>query len=281
MGIPEKVFLYEENQVRTITQKGEIWFVAKDVCEVLELGDVSKAVSRLDDDEKGTNSIPTLGGNQEMLMVNEFGLYSLILGSRKPEAKAFKRWITHEVIPSIRKTGKYEAPKETVTEIMLYLKSDLEFKTLKASAQVAMIRAISKDSVSSMKQKSINLPIDTPTGASDLLMELLSHAVPVTTFQPRSMTELKSSVLYDEKFFYIFPLAIEHWVKHYNAKKLIREEIKFLDGIQKVKRFKFLGDKKASEPYHVLILPRRAVRGNDAGNVIAFPSALVGGDTEK
>jgi len=94
-------------QVRVIERNGEPWFVAKDVCDCLELGDVSKAVSRLDTDEKGTNSIPTPGGIQEMLSVNEAGLYSLVLGSRKPEAKQFKRWITHEVIPSIRKHGAY------------------------------------------------------------------------------------------------------------------------------------------------------------------------------
>jgi anti-repressor protein len=95
------------NGLRAVTINDEAWFVAKDACDFLELGDVSKACSRLDDDEKGTNSIPTRGGAQEMLTVNEAGLYSLILGSRKPEAKTFKRWVTHEVLPSIRKHGLY------------------------------------------------------------------------------------------------------------------------------------------------------------------------------
>jgi len=94
-------------QVRIIDRSGEPWFVAKDVCEALDLTDTSKTVSYLDDDEKGTTSNRTLGGEQEMLIINEPGLYSLIFRSRKPEAKAFKRWITHEVIPSIRKTGSY------------------------------------------------------------------------------------------------------------------------------------------------------------------------------
>ena len=93
--------------VRTVTQGGEPWFVAADVCKALDLPDTHKAVGRLDDDEKGRNSIPTPGGVQEMSIVNEPGLYSLVLGSRKPEAKAFKRWITHEVIPAIRKHGAY------------------------------------------------------------------------------------------------------------------------------------------------------------------------------
>lgn len=97
----------EVGRVRVVECEGEPWFVAKDVCECLELTDVSKTISLLDDDEKGTNSIRTPGGEQQMLVVSEPGLYSLILRSRKPEAKAFKRWIIHEVVPSIRKRGLY------------------------------------------------------------------------------------------------------------------------------------------------------------------------------
>jgi prophage antirepressor-like protein len=102
-----QVFKYKENEIRTIFVDGEIWFVAADACKVLEHSDTAKAVSRLDEDEKGTNIIRTPGGPQEMLCINEPGFYSLVLTSRKPEAKPFKRWVTHEVIPSIRKTGNY------------------------------------------------------------------------------------------------------------------------------------------------------------------------------
>ena len=103
-----KVFEKAEfGRVRVVECEGEPWFVAKDVCECLELTDVSKTISLLDDDEKGTNSIRTPGGEQQMLVISEPGLYSLILRSRKPEAKAFKRWIIHEVAPSIRKRGLY------------------------------------------------------------------------------------------------------------------------------------------------------------------------------
>ena len=104
-------------QVRTINQNGEPWFVASDVCNALDLGEVHVAMRRLDDDEKDRFSTPTLGGVQEMFYVNEPGLYSLVLGSRKPEAKAFKRWITHEVIPAIRKHGMY-ATAETVEQML-------------------------------------------------------------------------------------------------------------------------------------------------------------------
>ena len=79
--------------------EGEPWFVAADVCRALGLGNSSMAVSKLDEDEKGISLIDTLGGEQKLGIVNESGLYALVLSSRKPEAKAFKRWITHEVIP--------------------------------------------------------------------------------------------------------------------------------------------------------------------------------------
>ena len=104
-------FEFESHGVRVVMDANmEPWFVAADVCSALDLPETHKAIARLDDDEKGRNSIPTPGGNQEMSVVNESGLYNLVLGSRKPEAKRFKRWITHEVLPSIRKTGSYVAP---------------------------------------------------------------------------------------------------------------------------------------------------------------------------
>ena len=99
-------FDFEGSQVRVVTDaKGEPWFVAADVLSTISLD--RKALERLDDDEKGVNSIHTPGGTQEMTTVNEPGLYALVLGSRKAEAKRFKRWVTHEVLPAIRKTGSY------------------------------------------------------------------------------------------------------------------------------------------------------------------------------
>jgi len=103
-----QVFDYEGAAVRVVGTPDEPLFVAADVCRALEIGDTESALRRLDDDEKGTDSIRTPGGEQTMSVVTESGLYSLVLGSRKPEAKAFKRWITHEVLPTIRRTGRYE-----------------------------------------------------------------------------------------------------------------------------------------------------------------------------
>ena len=102
---------YEGREIRVVKdEQGDPWFVAADVCAVLQLPETHKAVARLDDDEKDRNSIPTPGGSQSMTVVSESGLYNLVLGSRKAEAKRFKRWVTHEVLPAIRKTGSYAVP---------------------------------------------------------------------------------------------------------------------------------------------------------------------------
>mgnify|MGYP000638518701 FL=1 len=102
-------FDFESHNVRVVLgQDGEPMFVAADLLSTLNLD--RKALERLDDDEKGVSSIHTPGGQQEMTVVNESGLFNLVLGSRKPEAKRFKRWVTHEVLPSIRKTGSYAMP---------------------------------------------------------------------------------------------------------------------------------------------------------------------------
>ena len=102
-----KLMVFENEafgKVRTLNLNGEPWFVAVDVCNVLDLSNPTIAVSRLDEDERAKFN---LGRQGDATIVNEPGLYTLVLGSRKPEAKAFKRWITHEVIPAIRKHGVY------------------------------------------------------------------------------------------------------------------------------------------------------------------------------
>ncbi len=94
-------------QVRIVPVDGELMFVAKDVCDCLEITKYRDAISRLDSDERGSVKLDTPGGKQDIAAINEYGLYNLVLSSRKPEAKEFKRWITHDVIPAIRKTGSY------------------------------------------------------------------------------------------------------------------------------------------------------------------------------
>lgn len=101
---------FEENSnvcIRAQVINGEPWFVAKDVCQALLLKNPRQAISALDEDEKGVISMDTLGGRQKMNAVTESGLYELISQSRKPEAKPFRKWVTKEVLPALRKTGIY------------------------------------------------------------------------------------------------------------------------------------------------------------------------------
>lgn len=102
-----QAFAFDSNAVRVVTIDGQPWFVARDVCNALTIENNRDALSRLDDDEKDVATTDTLGGEQELSIVSESGLYSLILTSRKPEARRFKKWVTSEVLPSIRKTGQY------------------------------------------------------------------------------------------------------------------------------------------------------------------------------
>jgi anti-repressor protein len=131
----QRVFDYQDKQVRTVVLGGEPRFVAKDVCDILEISNSRDALARLEEDEKGVALTDTLGGAQEMQVVTEPGLYSLVLSSRKPEARAFKRWITHEVIPSIRKHDAYMTPQaleqailnpDTMIRILTNLKDEQE-----------------------------------------------------------------------------------------------------------------------------------------------------------
>ena len=115
-----QVTVFENDQfgsMRTLIRDGEPWFVAADVCRALDINQPTRACERLDEDEKGVSLIHTPGGVQELLIISEPGLYSLVLGSRKPEAKAFKRWMVHEVIPAIRKHGMYLTP-EIIKELL-------------------------------------------------------------------------------------------------------------------------------------------------------------------
>lgn len=111
--------------IRVFVMNGEAWFVAKDVCIALEIANVTVALQRIDDDERTKLNLERSanGGGGETNVVNEYGLYSLILASRKKEAKVFKRWITHEVIPSIRKTGGYIGAKEDDTPDVIMAKA--------------------------------------------------------------------------------------------------------------------------------------------------------------
>lgn len=130
-----KVFEHEQfGEIRALNQDGEIWFVAKDVCDALGLSNVSVSLGSLDEDERAKFN---LGRQGDTNIISEAGLYSLVLRSRKPEAKAFKRWVTHDVLPSIRKTGEYKVSinpeTDSIRDAIAYIKQfairygDLDF----------------------------------------------------------------------------------------------------------------------------------------------------------
>ena len=106
-------FKFDSKEIRVVEINNDPWFVATDIASILEYRDAYDMTRFLDDDEKGTHNLRTLGGEQSLSVINESGLYSAILRSRKPEAKTFKKWVTSEVLPSIRKNGGYISGQET------------------------------------------------------------------------------------------------------------------------------------------------------------------------
>ena len=131
-------FYFNGAALRTLTDKtGEPWFVAKDVCDILEISNVTMALQKLDDDERSKFN---LGRQGETNIVNEAGLYVLVLGSRKPEAHEFKRWVTHEVLPSIRRHGGYMAGQERMTPEQMALAS-LKWLQSKVDEQARQLKA--------------------------------------------------------------------------------------------------------------------------------------------
>jgi prophage antirepressor-like protein len=179
----QRVFDYKNHQVRTFLIDGEPWWVAKDVCDILELGDTHKAMDRLEEDER--NSIPvtdSLGRLQDTYIVNEAGLYNLILGSRKPEAKEFKRWITHDVIPQIRKTGTYSLePRQLLAQAVIeaqkiIVEQDKQIQELKPKAEFFDAVAGSKDAISIGEAAKI-IYEETHLGRNKLFRELRQKGI--------------------------------------------------------------------------------------------------------
>ena len=128
-----QVFNFNEKEstpIRVQVINNEPWFVAKDVCQVLGIEKYRDAISRLDEDERGSVLVDTLGGKQQFTATNESGLYHLIFQSRKPEAKRFRKWVTSEVLPAIRKTGRYETMKSRMAGGFLDLR-DIPYESFK------------------------------------------------------------------------------------------------------------------------------------------------------
>lgn len=159
-----QVFDFKGRQVRTVMVDNEPWFVGKDVCDALELSNTTEALRGLEEDEKAqldTNIINPEVGGRGTYIVSEAGLYSLILRSRKPEAKEFKRWVTHEVLPTIRRHGAYMTPEvieKTLTNPDFIIKLATELKqeqerrkALEAQATIDKPKVIFADAVTESK----------------------------------------------------------------------------------------------------------------------------------
>lgn len=148
-----QVFNFTGKDVRVVVKDGHPWWVAKDVSELLGFRMASDFTRTLDDDEKDTQIVRTPGGNQEVTIINESGLYSAILKSRKPEAKQFKRWVTHEVLPAIRKTGMYATDEllddpELLIQAVTKLKEEREVRRqLEAQVKSDRPKVLFADSV--------------------------------------------------------------------------------------------------------------------------------------
>lgn len=149
------IFSYLGQDVRVVTIDGTLWWVAADVARVLGYRDAFNLTRRLDDDEKGTRSVSTPGGEQALGVINEPGLYAAILGSQVPNAREFKRWVTHVVLPTIRESGAYSAPAarevpQTFAEALREFAAELEaHEVTKAALNAATPRAEAWDAIAS------------------------------------------------------------------------------------------------------------------------------------
>lgn len=159
--------IFETKQAHTvrmvIDDSGAPWWIAVDVCGVLGLSNSRKALSALDEDEKGVTSGYTLGGNQHMATVNESGLYSLIFKSRKPEAKAFRRWVTCEVLPQIRRTGQYSRDAAEIQRALRFYRALSESRDTASLCDIGRMSGIGRNTImSALRDKGIldkrNLP---------------------------------------------------------------------------------------------------------------------------
>lgn len=163
--------------LRTIIKDDEIWFVAKDVCDALELGNSRQALVRLEDDEKADVILNDGSQNRRMNIINEYGLYSLVLASRKPEAKTFKRWVTHDVLPSIRKTGQYSnLPQDYLSALKALVVSEEAKQKAELELAIAQPKANYTDNVLSSEGYMTATQIAKDYGKSAKWLNKLLHA---------------------------------------------------------------------------------------------------------
>lgn len=171
VNLPE-IFNFNSYEVRILTDEtGEPWFVASDVCKILELKNTSKAVSSIKDNQKNDITLSdTVGKKQSYTIISEPGLYKLVMKSRKKEAEIFQDWITEKVLPEIRKTGSYKNPKLTQAEILLQsvqLLVNLEKRQDRLETEVNLLRENQERAKSNLQkeEKTALLPFNKPIRA--------------------------------------------------------------------------------------------------------------------
>lgn len=166
-----QVFNYNQKQIRTVQLNDEMWFVLKDVCDVLGISKYRDVADRLDEDERALAEVDTLGGVQNMVVVNESGLYNVILRSDKPEAKPFRKWVTSEVLPSIRKTGGYQTKTMTTAQMFaMQAKVNLEQEQRLAALENRAERA------EQTMQKTLDI-FSAPAVSSDDWTSAMNHQI--------------------------------------------------------------------------------------------------------
>ncbi|MEH1885551.1 BRO-N domain-containing protein [Nostoc sp.] len=171
------VFNFESNEVRTLGTALEPLFVGLDICKILEISNSRDALERLDEDEKLMSLITTSGQGREMTVINESGLWSLVLTSRKPQAKRFKKWLTSEVIPAIRKTGTYST--KPATSLALIDTSKLDALNAKASKLQEEVRTL-ETRLASIRNELQNIRMEEVAIAKALITshpDVVKHAI--------------------------------------------------------------------------------------------------------
>lgn len=210
--------------VRAFTDEdGNPWWIAKDVCDILTLTNSRKTLAALDDDDKGVTIRETSGGPQEMATVNESGLYSLILRSRKPEAKAFKRWITHDVLPALRQTGRYGIEG-----------SNVEYRLDALAERIDELAAETRRRMSDMREETASFFVRTRMNAPmpALAMPKLSPDAPTTGKGKRVlMLEIKARLAElarrgDTKIPPLYQRAVSDYTRYFGV-EVIQEAQRF------------------------------------------------------
>jgi anti-repressor protein len=229
-----RAFAHESGEIRGfLDANNELWFIASDIAKLLEYRDANNAIRVLDDDEKGTHIVSTFRGSQKLAIINESGLYSLILMSRKPEVKRFKKWVTSEVLPSIRKTGGYNKqtdlndPKQ-LRQLLLGYADKIEEDQPKVQFYDEFINSeglYNLQNAARALNKSPNLFI---RSLKDIYFFYQGSALmPYQRYHEQGLFEVKSTIVDNQVRYqtYVTPKGLEYFAKHDHVFIKIMEDL--------------------------------------------------------